>query len=165
MKPRLRRLVPITAIIPLLAACAADQTDAPAPWLRITAAEGGTAGGSGDCIGSPVSPQCAVDTLLACFQRNRPDLCRLVDAGSDQYAEVFAGPSGPARDLAYRFVTSRPDPAAPADGWELAIEQQEVDPGGPPPTAATGQVSLFRLHRAPDGRWSVTAWDDPPADN
>lgn len=128
--------------------------DGPPPWRIIGQDDRST---TSRCIGRPETPLCAVETLLACFQWARPDLCRMVDDEEEQYAAVFGDPADPSKYLAYRIVEERN--GDPASDTEIVIEQQEMASGqviGPP----TGTSSGFKLHRQPDGRWKVTGWGD-----
>ncbi len=129
----------------------------PPPWRIIGANEQST---SSRCIGRAETPLCAVETLLACFEWSRPDLCRLVDADSDQYAGVFGDPADPTKYLAYRVVAEK---STPADDAEIVIEQQEMK-AGQNVGAASGTSSGFKLHRQSDGRWKVTGWGDANSD-
>jgi hypothetical protein len=42
---------------------------------------------SSRCIGKPTTPLCAVETLLACFVWERPDLCRMVRGNFEDYGK------------------------------------------------------------------------------
>lgn len=109
------------------------------------------------CIGEARTPLCAVETLLACFQWNRPDLCRMVDDDEEQYAGIFTEPADPGKYLAYRVVAERSP--VPGREVEIDIEQQEIAPGqviGP----ATEPPDTFHLRRQPDGRWKIVGWGD-----
>ncbi|WP_370152491.1 hypothetical protein [Ferrovibrio sp.] len=61
---------------------AADDTlppvDPPGVWHRIGLTAETT---TSTCIGNPVTPLCALDTWYACFLRDQPELCRLIEAG------------------------------------------------------------------------------------
>ena len=152
---RPRRLLPPLLLFFLLIAALPLRADDRPPW-RLIGPDGATT--TSQCIGRPETPLCAVETLLACFQRSAADLCQGVDDNAGQYAEVFHDPSPSDHYLAYRVLEERQAPSA--DGAELVVEQQEAETGHPI-SAEPGQVGLFRLHRLPDGRWKITDWGDP----
>lgn len=130
------------------------SAEADAPWRIIGADEHST---SSRCIGRAETPLCAVETLLACFEWARPDLCRMVDDDEEQYAGIFTDPADPKKYLAYRVVAERN--ASPDQDVEIVIEQQEMSAGqviGP----ATEPTSGFHLRRQADGRWKVIGWGD-----
>ncbi|OIQ97873.1 hypothetical protein GALL_200550 [mine drainage metagenome] len=137
----------------------------PGQWYYVTQSDGNS---SSHCIGSPATPLCAVETLLACFQRGQMALCRLVDDGAEQYAQVFTAPSDPGKYLAYRILAARrieagqgnmPARAQPGDVL-LTVDQREGQLGRY--ARATGAPAQdFLLHRRPDGRWKIVSWGDP----
>jgi hypothetical protein len=142
----------------------AQQTNpesvSPPPW-RIIGQDEHTA--SSGCIGHPATALCAVETLLACFQWARPELCRMVDDGIEQYASVFTDPSDPTKYLAYRVVLERSVPNGVGAETEIFIDQQEMASGqviGP----SAGTSSGFKLRRQPDGMWKIVGWDDLPTE-
>ena len=135
---------------------AAATEPSPSLW-RIIAQDDGTA--TSRCIGHPESPLCAVETLLACFQWARPDLCRMVDDDEEQYAAIFGDPPDRTKYLAYRIVTDRILSASSDNEAEIVIDQQEMSSGqaiGP----AAGTSSEFKLRRQADGAWKITGWGD-----
>ncbi len=146
-------------LAPLSSVAAEDQGrpngDGPPPWHIIGQDEQAT---SSRCIGRPETPLCAVETLLACFERARPDLCRMVDDDTEQYAAVFNAPPDPTKYLAYRIVVERS--AAATSDTEIVIDQQEMT-SGQSIGAVTGTSSAFMLRRQSDGRWKVVGWGDP----
>jgi hypothetical protein len=149
------RSLPVLPLILLtLGSAAIAEDDRPEPWRLIGQDPTAT---TSECIGRPETPLCAVETLLACFQRANQTLCRMVDDGADQYAEVFSDPPDPEKYLAYRIVG--PLTRTESDA-KLLIEQQEIPTGQPVGTAPV-QTSLFRLRRQADGSWKVTGWGDP----
>jgi hypothetical protein len=125
------------------------------PW-RLIGADGTST--TSQCIGRPDTPLCAVETLLACFQRSAANLCQDVDDNADQYTEVFRDPAPPGRYLAYRVLEQRQAPGA--EVTELLVEQQEAEIGRPI-SPDPGQVGLFRLRHRPDGQWTIVEWGDP----
>ncbi|PKU22521.1 hypothetical protein [Telmatospirillum siberiense] len=128
--------------------------DGAVPWRIIGTDERAT---SSRCIGRAETPLCAVETLLACFEWGRPDLCRMVDDDEEQYAGIFSDPADPTKYLAYRVISERS--VTPDQDVEIIIEQQEMSAGqviGP----ATAPSSGFHLQRQTDGRWKVVGWGD-----
>ncbi len=71
----------ILAAIILAAAFPALAQDAPLPPLTpegeylVMTQDDSTS--TSDCIGNPVTPLCAVETVIACFERGNDDLCRI----------------------------------------------------------------------------------------
>jgi hypothetical protein len=114
---------------------------------------------SSRCIGQPTTPLCAVETLLACFQRGQLDLCRMVDDGAEQYAQVFATPVDPGKRLTYRVVAVDRPEAQPGD-MLIILEQREISADRPGP-AAGPSPSDFLLRQQPDGRWKIVRWGEP----
>lgn len=112
----------LSALIPpAMAQTPADDPDLPQPdppgvWHRVTRSDDTT---ESKCIGNPVTPICAIETYLACFQRLQPELCRLVNAGVEPVSKEF----GPVLYWAeYRVVYARRpsklNPVEPAtEGW------------------------------------------------
>ncbi len=136
----------------------------PGQWNYVTL---DNAASSSRCIGNPVTAMCAVETLLACFQRGDMTLCRLVDDGTEQYAQVFAAPEEPGKYLAYRVLAARVVGADPIPGQPnahpgdvlLTIDQREGVLGRyAGPTGAP--ASDFLLRRRGDGTWKIAAWGD-----
>lgn len=161
-----RRLATLLAASPLLACAqmAPPPGGSPGPWRYITANPATT---SSACIGTPQVPLCAAETLLACFQRNQPDLCRMVDDGAGVYDSVFAASQAETGYLAYRIVEMRPvgrtEPALaqarPGDILYL-IELRSGAPGkSAPPTGEPPQRFLLRPEAG--GVWKVVHWGGP----
>lgn len=133
----------------------------PGQWNYVTQDD---AASSSHCIGDPRTPLCAVETLLACFQRGRAELCRMVDDGAEQYSQVFASPVEPGKYLAYRVMAAQrvregedvPAPAQPGDVL-LTIDQREGTLGRYA-RADGSPASDFLLRRQSDGLWKVAAW-------
>lgn len=161
-----RQLTVLLAVSPLLA-CAhmtPSPGGSPGPWRYITTNPATT---SSTCIGAPQAPLCAAETLLACFQRNQPDLCRMVDDGAGVYDSVFATSSAETGYLAYRIVETRPigkaepalSQARPGDILYL-IELRGGAPGkSAPPTGEPPQRFLLRPEAG--GIWKVVHWGGP----
>lgn len=136
-------------------------------WRYITQED---AASSSHCIGQPDRPICAVETLLACFQRNQIELCRMVDDGTDQYAQVFSQPADPGKYLAYRILAaSRLNGSGPKNSQTgnaragdvlLTVDQREGQLGRY--ARATGAPAQdFLLRRQADGYWKIVSWGDP----
>lgn len=154
----------------LLGACTADPVlpplTQPGQWRYIADDDSLT---TSRCIGSPATPLCATETLLACFQRGRMDLCRLVDDGTGIYAEAFSSPAPGGRYLAYRIVAAKrlgygeelPDaPGARPGDVVLMVDQRDGVIGQDAP--ATGApVQRFILRHQADGRWKAIQWGGP----
>jgi hypothetical protein len=149
------RLLPLLLT---LVACA-EVTDAdlppltePGQWRYITQHEAST---TSRCIGQPNSPLCAVETLLACFQRDAIELCRMVDDGTEQYSQIFAAPADPSKYLAYRVIGAD----RKSDDVLITLDQREGLLGRY--AKSTGApVQSFTLKRQAEGVWKVTAWGD-----
>lgn len=157
------------AVFPVLPALAQELPPLaqPGQWLYVTQDDDTS---SSRCIGWPGTPICAVETLLACFQRDRQDLCRMVDDGADQYAQIFSSPADPTKYLAYRVLAAlRIDAASPRAGQAaqardgdvlLTIDQREGRFGQA--AQATGApAGAFLLRRQPEGGWKIVSWGDP----
>lgn len=168
--PRLTALIllPILAGPPALAA--GDDPDLPAQsmaWHYITDEDSST---SSHCLGRPDSPLCATETLLACFQRNQFELCRMVDDGAEQYASAFASPAPADRYLAYRIVLSKrlaggdmtEDESGKARAGDVLIvlDQRDGAIGRAAPSSGA-PVQRFLLRRAEGGTWKVVTWGGP----
>ncbi len=137
----------------------------PGQWYYVTQND---ANSSSHCIGAPTTPLCAVETLLACFQRGQMPLCRLVDDGAEQYAQVFAAPSDPGKYLAYRILAARrigsgqaPPPAHAQPGDVLLTVDQREGQLGRYARATGAPAQDFLLRRHADGRWKIVSWGDP----
>ena len=144
-----------------------DALSLPSPdqWNYITASQELT---TSQCIGVPKSPLCAMETLLACFQRDEFQLCRMVDDKADEYAQVFASPSPRERYLAYRLVQGvtfkgpapEEDPVIQAGDVMLVVDQRDGALGvSAPPTNAPDQ--RFILRQQADKRWKIINWGGP----
>lgn len=159
-------LRPILLALPAalaLAACATPTPEGMESWHRLTQQDRDT---TSQCIGRPASPLCAVETLLACFQRGRIELCREVDDGADLYGQVFASPPARDRYLAYRVLVLQtvrgplPEGLAQPGDVLISLDQREATVGQPIP-AEGGPSSDFLLRRQPDGKWKIIGWGGP----
>jgi len=139
----------------------------PGQWLYVTQDDTSS---SSRCIGRPGTAMCAVETLLACFQRDRQDLCRMVDDGTDQYAQIFSTPADPGKYLAYRVLEARRINAATArtgqaahaqDGDVLLTIDQREGQFGRYAKATGAPANDFLLRRQPEGNWKIVSWGDP----
>lgn len=159
MPPRLTLLVLALLCLPLPALAAGDApfpaVDPPGQWRIITRSD---ATSSSRCLGRPATPLCAVETLLACFLRGRFELCRQVDHGAQEYAEIFTAPSDLSKYLAYRVVS-----AGPGQDGEVRIDVAQREMLGDQKIGGDNDapVSTFVLRRLPDGSWTITSWDQP----
>ncbi|CAA6604679.1 exported hypothetical protein [Rhodospirillaceae bacterium LM-1] len=77
------------------------------------------------CIGDPKTPICAVETLLACFARQKAELCKLVEA-----PEADLGDS--TQEITYRVLFSkiihkRDIPKSLADSYWIKPGYAEVE--------------------------------------
>lgn len=146
---------------------APDTLSLPSPdqWNYITDSQELT---TSRCIGVPKSPLCAMETLLACFQRNDFQLCRMVDDKADEYAEVFISPAPRERYLAYRLVQGvifegpapEEDPVIQTGDVMLVVDQRDGALGASaPPTNAPDQRFILRQQK--DKRWKVVNWGGP----
>lgn len=139
----------------------------PGQWLYVTQDDHSS---SSQCIGRPHTPMCAVETLLACFQRDRQELCRMVDDGTDQYAQIFSTPADPAKYLAYRVLGARSiasdsprvgQASHAKDGDVLLTVDQREGQLGRYARATGAPAQDFLLRRQSDGSWKIVSWGDP----
>jgi hypothetical protein len=131
--------------------------DSPGQWRRLGRDD---AESTSRCIGRPRTPLCAVETLLACFQRGQIELCRMVDDEADQYAEVFTSPADPARRLFYRIVGTRPADGDAAGDVLISLDQRDGTTESPAQDAPAA-ISNFRLRAQQDGSWKIVGWGEP----
>ena len=77
--------------------------------------------GTSDCIGEPVSPVCAIDTVRACYERKQYELCLMAwgEDPSKKQDDYFQGKPSPGDYVKYRIVTVRL--AEPKDAGKLPI--------------------------------------------
>ena len=69
-------------------------------WRMLTDSEDTT---TSKCIGKPVTPICAVETLKACFKRSQIELCRMASLNGE--AEQFEKLGPPFRDYKTEYTT------------------------------------------------------------
>jgi hypothetical protein len=96
------------------------------------------------CIGNPVTPLCAVETVLACFVRSDSDLCRKANwPGSEEY-DFSGGKISPFDDTRYfvQFAKMLSDKSA-----------RKYSIGGITPKPGDVVISVKKARRAP-GDWS-----------
>lgn len=153
----------ITAILLLLAAAAPAFAQLPAVDPAGQYRLIGPAGRSDSrCIGRPETPLCAVETLLACFARRDPDLCRLVWSGGNGAAGSLMATASSRYWWSYRIAAADQPSAVEAViavagrncGLQLAEPDCRTTPA--PPTR-------YRLRQV-DGRWQVLDWQSQPGD-
>ena len=120
------------------------------------------------CIGTPETPLCAVETLLACFQRSDRALCAKVDETVEQYQQVFEQEQTKNHYLAYRVMAVQMvgDGAPPPHHADaqfgdilLTLDQREGVIGSATPTRS-GTPSDFLLRKRDSGSWRVVNWGD-----
>jgi hypothetical protein len=132
------------------------------------------------CIGDPKTPLCAVETLLACYQRNEPDLCEIAtDTKLDpEYSRARFENAKSEPPLLYRVVrreimTDRRFPWRPRylddrpneigmRAGDMRIDILDVTPGresDPGYTDISPHVAY--IVRRYDGRWAVVDWNPP----
>jgi hypothetical protein len=114
------------------------------------------------CIGSPETPLCAVETLLACFARRDTDLCRVVWAGSEGAAGFLRTMTASRYWWSYR-IASAEQPAADeaviaVAGRNCGLQMAEPDCGTTP-----APPTRYRLKQVA-GRWQVLDWQSQPGD-
>ncbi|WP_341704588.1 hypothetical protein [Ferrovibrio sp.] len=113
------------------------------------------------CIGSPSTPLCAVETLLACFANRDESLCWAVWRPPQAGGVLFAGPARPAYWWSYRIagaVQTTPDEAVIAIAGRhcgLQLDAPDCSTTPAPPTS-------YRVRRAVGGGWQVVDWASTP---
>jgi len=138
---------------------------------------------SGKCIGRPITPMCAVETMLACYVRGKDDLCR-IGQGLEKDSGIVTGPLSPMiywvvrrEVLTDRRFPWRPGPREGRRG-ELSMKPGDVRidiymkdcPGQIIPAACTidvtGYVSprIAYIVRRYGDHWSVVDWRPPYGD-
>ena len=77
--------------------------------------------GTSDCIGEPVSPVCAIDTIRACGVRHKHELCLIAwgDNPAKKQDDFFYTKPTPGRYTKYRIVSVRQ--AKPKDAGKLPM--------------------------------------------
>jgi hypothetical protein len=143
--------------------------DPPDHWRRLSQDDYET---SSRCVGRPVTPMCAVETLLACFQRGQPALCWQVDDDTGQYEQVFATPTDLGKDLAYRVLDARrlTTTMLPTDAQSglqpgdviITVAQSENALDQPSPESTT--AAYFVARQQPDHTWKIIFWGEPGVD-
>jgi hypothetical protein len=114
------------------------------------------------CIGRPETPLCAVETLLACFARRDPDLCRMVWSGSNNAAGVLTALASSRYWWSYRVVEAEQPMTGEAviavAGRNCGLQSAEPDclTTPAPPTR-------YRLKQL-NGRWQVVDWQSQPGE-
>lgn len=78
MRTAARTLMALLALVGTAEAADPDlpPLDPPGHWRKLTRDDKTT---TSRCIGRPVTPLCAIETLHACFVRNDKDLCRIAN--------------------------------------------------------------------------------------
>jgi hypothetical protein len=132
------------------------------------------------CIGDPKTPMCAVETLLACYQRNEPDLCEIATGTKldPEYRRAAFGSAKPEPQLSYLVVrreilTDRRFPWQPGHledrpneigmrAGDIRIDILDVTPGresDPGYTDISPRVAYI-VRRYGD-RWAAIDWRPP----
>ena len=164
----LRWLFPVLLLFAALAgeAEAADlpPVDPPGVWHKVTQDDATT---DSKCIGKPVTPVCAVETIIACFVRKDRRLCRIGE-GQEPQPDLTPGNPGEGvweryRITAVRRATPKRPPAIAGitvqkgdmtvDVHKLWCQFSQCEPTDGPPTTY--------LLRPMDGRWAAVSWETP----
>lgn len=138
--------------------------DPPGVWHVITQDDYTT---ESKCVGNPVTPLCAVETIIACYVRNDHRLCRIGE-GLEPEPDLTPGIPGEGRWERYRITAVRrvgsktPPPIAGVsvragdltmDVHLLFCQFSQCEPTDGPPTTY--------LLRSTDGRWAAVSWETP----
>ena len=173
----------ILAMLIFAALPASAEEDVPLPALtpageyRIMTRDDATS--TSTCIGNPVTPMCAVETVMACFERSNDELCR-IGQGLDQTPGVVSGmekygfllyrvvrrevvtdrrfPWPPRRDL-----LDRPgEPSVQAGDVRIDTIEKPCSSISTPETCGStwGDRRTFIIRRE-NSHWSVIIWGDP----
>ncbi len=123
------------------------------------------------CIGQPTTPVCAVETLLACWMRGQPALCRAVAVVSEsRAAERIAGPAATAESetqyaIERASIIRREDVTDDLRGVEwfkpgfaLVELVRRACPQGPERCEDEPWQEMQIVLRPEAGRWSVVVW-------
>lgn len=120
------------------------------------------------CIGNPITPLCAVETVLACVARRNDDLCRMATKPGFPDLEFSKGVKSPFDDMRYFVSFSKRLDAKNARLFRV---------GRTIPNPGDVVISLKRGNRAPggwerewheptifltrqyEGEWRVVTWD------
>jgi hypothetical protein len=79
-------------------------------WRTLTDSEETT---TSKCIGKPVTPICAVETLNACFKRKQIELCRMavINGGSETFDLSYSSPKSKTEYTIIKYQTIQHVPA------------------------------------------------------
>ncbi|MEK9970533.1 MAG: hypothetical protein VW600_15435 [Ferrovibrio sp.] len=114
------------------------------------------------CIGNPQTPLCAVETLLACFARRDPALCRAVWSGGEGAAGVLSALSSSKYWWSYRVAAAEQSAGGEAviavAGRNCGLLSREPDCGTTP-----APPTRYRVRQV-DGRWQIVDWQSQPGD-
>lgn len=122
------------------------------------------------CIGQPTTPVCAVETLLACWVRGQPALCRAVAVSEARAADRIAGPrSSPEAEAQYsidRASTIRHEDVTDdlkavewfKPGFVLVELVRRICPQTPQRCDDEPWEEMQIIVRPEAGRWSVVVW-------
>jgi hypothetical protein len=138
------------------------------------------------CIGNPITPLCAAETVIACMARRDDELCR-IGMGLEKPAGFYSGPRHPDHYNRYRVLSAKrftesnlpaphdlPPSAMPAEWW-FPEERQRYRPGDVEIVVLIQDCSRelakckpvfsddrFNFHLRPLGaNWAVMIWETP----
>jgi hypothetical protein len=114
------------------------------------------------CIGRPETPLCAVETLLACFARRDPALCRTVWSGGEAAAGVLAALGSSKYWWSYR-VAAVEQPAVGEAVIAVAGRHCGLQMREPDCTTTPAPPTRYRVRQV-DGRWQVMDWQSQPGE-
>jgi len=125
------------------------------------------------CIGNPITPLCAVETVLACFVRRDSNLCRKANWPGSQEYDFSRGKISPFNDTRYFVQFAR----------KLSKENaRKYNIGGITPDSGDVIISVKKAWRAPGGwgnlypqptvyllrryggEWRAVTWDTASTD-
>lgn len=114
------------------------------------------------CIGRPETPLCAVETLLACFARRDPELCRVVWAGGEGAAGYLQAMVNSRYWWSYRVSAAE---QLAADEAVIAVAGRNCGLQVWEPDCATTPAPPTRYRvKQVNGSWQVVDWQSQPGD-
>lgn len=171
--PVLAGLLLVAAGMPALAGeKILPPVDKPGHWHTMTHDDATT---TSKCVGNPITPLCAVETIRACFVRTDRSLCALAKKDMNGLSQLFSGSTKPTPGITekYRITGARilvdweipPDRREGKWAWKVGdvqIDLKAVDcyhgkcqkeiKREPPKTYDVRKI---------DERWVVIDWDTP----
>lgn len=114
------------------------------------------------CIGRPETPLCAVETLLACFARRDPELCRVVWATGEGAAGVLTSLASSRYWWSYRIAAAEQSAAGEA---VIAVAGRNcgLQRGEPDCTTTPAPPTRYRLRQI-SGAWQILDWQSQPGE-